>query len=497
MFGVLLMAKILILEGNPASRNHAATIAAMLRKLGIDYDTKCRCDVDGSGNVANEANYDGCIAYSLDTRASGGNATDKLFIGAAHNFGGISAPVLCVEAIYCGDNTPISYSGCSGAIAGGAPAGGWNAKTWLDSDSGQIPCQNVYASVKSGNWDEAYNTNLMWWTDGGDENPIIWKHYDGGSRNFIYSNFPRLMSTTQNFWGLLLSIGYYFNELGITVPKPMLFRVDIDDINDCPPHTDNASENCITEMATNLRARNAIATCGINTQTAQHYLTFKESAQLTALRVNTDVFKFILHDHDTNHLWFADDTNFATPAVKLAAAVAAAATVSSDCGVTCGVHNGGYMYFPNNSCTFIGRMACMSGGATKIRKYANEFSPMTSVMARGGQWSSWPKGVFDAAETKRLKIAQSYIAGLSGGSADYTWTGILDTSEVYNAVAAQEWGVIKWLTHEHMESLMFHGPNLAVDGNHKVLLDFLELNLERSMDFVGSNAIRYANADDA
>jgi hypothetical protein len=386
----------------------------------------------------------------------------------------------------------------------------WTADPVITAEAvldGDIAVGGAYKMT--GDWEAATPhgtyTHIADYDDGSKLWPIVWRRVSVADHSDVIYNTVRAANATLN--GIILaSVGWYLNELGLTAPKPITVRLDIDDVQDTP------DTNCITELTAYLRAKGTKATCGIYPNTA--YATWKSSAALAAMKAAPDCYDWIMHDHSgagaVVSQWQSEAGDCATITGKLAAAedgsinAGASTKGRADIATETGLGDrlriftvDGYMYFPSNTVTELSIKALLMLGV----KY---FARVSTLYPASVQRVTFPKhddiGIaIDVVNPTTLVGKIVLTQGITGGSntAHVTWTaikgGVVGTSAT-DALYAKDaqyklardkgaWGGV--------QRAMFHGPTLRKADGYNFIVDQFALSIDPMIAFTGGTVIRW------
>lgn len=468
-------------------------VRLIMRRFGITVDTYSPASCSGGYIVSEavEATYDGCIV-ALQTPT---NALVE-FMLASHDW-----PVLVIGA--ANDTTWTNPDYLPGTdIQTGYCGGHWIACTSPGAnDLGDLVMQYTVFADKSANWNSEKHTAIIEvdytgvsggtttdYTDG----VVMWRYVDGNTDNICLC-----VSNSLSPHMYLVGICYWLAEIAptFTPSEPMIVRFDVDDIQLIPPVGAQTEANCVAEVTAEWRSRNAVIVAGICENPAGGN-PWAATDQCAYLKANTDVWKWIIHPHSTvaqaNEI-LGDDATFPTVAAKIAAYEAKRVAMEALYDTPVAWHYNGYCYTPTMYVSQAGCRALMEQGVVETRMARND--PTDNYQAHGRRIVSWPDGLQGYSGGFLLCDRQSSIYG---GSSSYNWNSTFLWSQSTNwkyAYVAQYRYTREWMSWG-ATNVMWHGANLAVDGDRKLLLDAAKLGLFPLIDNCGADFVRLPRPND-
>jgi hypothetical protein len=466
------MAKpVAVIVGNSSSR--ATIVFRILQRLGIRYESRYVAEISAvTGLMSNESDYDGCIF--VQPAANGDNASSR-FLNASHPW-----PICAPMSLGCLDSAQL-------VCGQSAAADSNNSSVSITDASGNhvLYTARTYLGTKSANW-EANCTPILEYS--ADTTKALAWHCQTATSNVYYSNMTGDYTANQAQW--FAWIAYYLNVIGVTPAKPFRFHVDIDDVQYI---CDNPQ--CFTAWGDILRARGAVSVVGVDSLAAtsgtSSYAEMLTNTDLLAdLQAYQDVLPVILHPHTSNI--YASDATYATPATKLAAALAECEGCETDMGVPVGVHHQGYTYLPWNSWSWCSARALILGGTKRLRSsYFLDAAQNYGHTANPGLRFSWPiEAGHDTFETLDM---HPQVMNSSGSSSHYTWADLTGGSLGGTCVTRLAGIFRDWLDYGS-DIYMTHGGNWIVDAGHNQMVEVIQGAVFGIMDFVGPDFFRFRTA---
>ena len=514
--------KLLVIASTTASQNRF--IMHWLSRLGIDFDVALETNFGAGGAYAKAPNYDGCIAVRPDyaTNFMAFMAVCKQYYPVFHlATNSLPATGFCTGAatnIYGGSYTDAYYHMVSR---------GDNNVTGLQWKVGD---QRYARLALAPNWGTNYADTYDPATGLGNE---AWLRFElfpevlpayrvrtsTGDNIYCCGNFDDLSDDfTTNAMAL---VGRYLSMQGFVARNPVRIILDLDDVESIPdpdaakaPYVKSTLrqyDNCIDELAAELRARNSFGLFGVAPDPSAGidgygWLQFKNnSAMITKLLANQDVFKFILHAHVSGVIT-SDNSPYETVAKKVAAIPGLITDIENACGMPNGtikVHYNGYAYTNDNMATIKGAQALHALGVRALRNTGDIFN---SLFGNG-------LGIINANATNVIKNSfkfllpnydnapkQSHIqlraiaaASLGAGGVTYTYN-----ASIHGVAAFKGFFYAMWFRPHADCTMIFHCASLSKGDGGTTPLILLQLKqaLYPALDFMQWDSIRLAAPTD-
>jgi hypothetical protein len=476
-----------------------------LARLGIDCDY-INSEKHSAGKLPNEDDYDGMITIGMVTGYS--SAADKAVLEAVHPW-----PILCTNARTIVDNTTAPYVFTSGVTSTNTTGLADSEVNLLNATTGAVEgythINARYKVVKSAKYNAEAGvvyTDLM--RIGADDVVMFRRTVAGGADN-IYS-----FATTNTTGGYshidFLTIGYYLKALGLRAPNRFALQIDMDDIQSLGRAAASPG-HCLTEYAAALRSRGAVCVCGISDPTTgggadkDDYARFladtNGNGALAAIKANLDVYKIVLHPHDTAPGY--NDRDFATVAAKTAEYLRLQAGKTTALGTPVAMHYNGYTYNPVNCVNAYGARALADLGVRYMRSHWKAILPAdiassgdlgyTIAKSAGGGRMIW-----EWEDKLQLRqVSQSAIG--NGAYAAYTRDVFLagQTDEPLGMMLMWQALMGDWRIYGS-NAMMAHAGNWTIDATDApegIMLRFLQRSAFGWMDWTDESYMTMREAD--